>query len=224
MPEITTQGDVMILTIGNTKGGVGKTTIAINLAVARAMAGSDVWLIDGDSQGTAQTAISLRSAASRSPGIACSSYSDGTIMRSQIKQQMSKFEDIIIDIGARDSTALRAAITLADILLVPFQPRNFDVWALSDIASIINEANSMRDGLRCYAMLNMADPTNTSDNKEAAETVEDFPQLTFLNAPLRRRKSFANAAGMGLCVYELSPREKDVKACDELRELYGAIF
>ena len=50
----------MIITIGNTKGGVGKTTLAVNLAIARALAGRDVWLIDGDRQGTAQTAISIR--------------------------------------------------------------------------------------------------------------------------------------------------------------------
>ena len=43
----------MIITIGNTKGGVGKTTLAVNLAIARAMSGRDVWLIDGDRQGTA---------------------------------------------------------------------------------------------------------------------------------------------------------------------------
>ena len=47
----------MIITVGNTKGGVGKTTIALNLAIARALQGRDVWLIDGDRQGTAQTAI-----------------------------------------------------------------------------------------------------------------------------------------------------------------------
>ena len=41
----------MIITVGNTKGGVGKTTIAVNLAIARALAGRDVWLIDGDRQG-----------------------------------------------------------------------------------------------------------------------------------------------------------------------------
>ena len=41
----------MIVTVGNTKGGVGKTTIAVNLAIARALAGRDVWLIDGDRQG-----------------------------------------------------------------------------------------------------------------------------------------------------------------------------
>ncbi len=47
----------MIVTVGNTKGGVGKTTLALNLALARALAGRDVWLIDGDRQGTAQTAM-----------------------------------------------------------------------------------------------------------------------------------------------------------------------
>lgn len=41
----------MIITVGNTKGGVGKITLAVNLAIARALAGRDVWLIDGDRQG-----------------------------------------------------------------------------------------------------------------------------------------------------------------------------
>ena len=64
----------MIITIGNTKGGVGKTTLAVNLAIARALAGRDVWLIDGDRQGTAQTAISIRAEAGDQPGIACATY------------------------------------------------------------------------------------------------------------------------------------------------------
>ena len=47
----------MIITVGNTKGGVGKTTLAVQLAIYRALAGRDVWLIDGDRQGTAAAAI-----------------------------------------------------------------------------------------------------------------------------------------------------------------------
>ena len=58
----------MIITVGNTKGGVGKTTLAVNLAIARALTGRDVWLIDGDRQGTAQAAISIRAEAGHTPG------------------------------------------------------------------------------------------------------------------------------------------------------------
>jgi chromosome partitioning protein len=214
----------MILAVGNAKGGVGTTTIAVNLAVARALAGRDVWLVDGDAWGTAQIAVCVRLKANRKPGLTCSGYPDGSILRAQVDQQKSKYDDVIIDIGARDSATLRAALMLADVLLVPFQPSSFDVWALSDIVSMINEVNGMRDGLRSLAMLNMADPTNTSDNAEAAETVQDFPQLEYMPNSLRRRKAFANAAAAGLCVYELASREKDAKACDELAALYGAIY
>ena len=118
----------MIITIGNTKGGVGKTTLAVNLAIARALAGRDVWLIDGDRQGTAQTAISIRAEAEHVPGIACATYPDGPTLRAQVQQQAAKFDDVVIDAGGRDSTALRAALVLSDVLLVPFQPRSYDVW------------------------------------------------------------------------------------------------
>ncbi|WP_209308700.1 AAA family ATPase [Sphingomonas corticis] len=107
----------MILTVGNTKGGVGKTTLAVQLAISRALEGRDVWLIDGDRQGTAGAAISARSITGRSPGIACAQYPDGAQLRTQINQQRDKWQDIVIDAGGRDSTALRAALVLTDVLV-----------------------------------------------------------------------------------------------------------
>lgn len=213
----------MMVTVGNTKGGVGKTTIAVNLAIARAISGRDVWLIDGDRQGTAQTAISIRAENGHTPGIACATYPDGQTLRAQVQQQGSKFDDIIIDAGGRDSTALRAALVLSDVLLIPFQPRSYDVWALSDIAALVDEARSVRDGLRCYAMLNCADPgDSSSDNAEAASAVADVPQFEYLPTIIRRRKAFANAAGAGLSVLELKPEDK--KATEELKSLLKALF
>lgn len=213
----------MILTIGNTKGGVGKTTLAVQLAIARAMSGRDVWLIDGDRQGTATAAIAARAESGRQPGIACAQYPDGTTLRSQVQQQRGKFEDIIIDAGGRDSTALRAALVLSDVLLVPFAPRSYDVWALEDMAALVDEARSVRDGLRAFAVLNLADAgEHSADNTEAAAAVADVPQFDYLPTPIRRRKAFSNAGGAGLAVAELTPR--DAKACGELDALFAAVF
>lgn len=212
----------MIVTVGNTKGGVGKTTLALNIAIARALAGKEVWLIDGDRQGTAQTAISIRAEAGQAPGIACATYPDGTTLRAQVQQQRDKYDDIIIDAGGRDSTALRAALVLSDVLVVPFQPRSYDVWALNDIAALVDEARSVRDGLRAVAILNCADPGETSvDNIEAAQAVSGVPQFEYLATPIRRRKAFANAAGQGMSVLEKSG---DKKAAEEMTALISALF
>lgn len=213
----------MIIAIANTKGGVGKTTLAVQIAVSRALAGRDVWLIDGDRQGTAAAAIAARSEAERAPGIACAQYPDGPQLRSQVQQQAHKWDDIVIDVGGRDSTALRASLILADVLLVPFAPRSYDVWALEDMASLVDEARSVRDGLDAYALLNMADPGERStDNAEAAEAVVDVPQFTYLPTVIRRRKAFSNAGGSGLAVSELTP--KDPKAIAEMAALMDIIF
>mgnify|MGYP000983731150 CR=1 FL=1 len=213
----------MIVTVGNTKGGVGKTTLAVNLAIALALAGRDVWLIDGDRQGSAQTAISIRADAGHEPGIACATYADGPTLRAQVRQQAAKFDDIIIDAGGRDSSALRAALVLSDVLLVPFQPRSYDVWALDDMAVLVDEARGVRDGLRAVAILNCADPgTASTDNVEAAVAVAEIPQFEYLDTPIRRRKAFANAAGQGLSVLEHRPADK--KAIEELKALVHVLF
>lgn len=213
----------MIIAIGNTKGGVGKTTLAVQLAVTRALAGRDVWLIDGDRQGTAAAAIAARNEADRKPGIACAQYPDGPALRSQVQQQREKWDDIIIDVGGRDSTALRAALILADVLVVPFAPRSYDVWALDDMAALVDEARSVRDGLQAYAVMNLADPgTNSADNAEAAAAVAEVTQFQYLATPIRRRKAFSNAGGAGLSVAELTPR--DPKAIAELDALVASLF
>ena len=112
----------MIIAVANTKGGTGKTTTAVQLALYRQSLGHEVWLVDGDEQQSALTAVSIRSENNVKPALACSAYSDARTLKSQIEAQINKWEDIIIDVGGRDTGALRAALLVCDLLLVPVQP------------------------------------------------------------------------------------------------------
>lgn len=210
-----------IVAVLNTKGGVGKSTIAFNLAVVRAMAGNDVWLIDGDRQGSSMQAIAQRCEYGELPVVAAAHYTDGPTLRAQVQQTKHKYKDVVIDAGGRDSTAMRAALMLADIVLIPFLPRSIDIWAMSDMAILVKEANSMRDGLRVYAILNSAD-VRGSDNAAAAEAVAEFEGIEYLNAPIGRRKAFADAFGSGRSVLEW--KLKDEKAMMEINRLVTCIF
>ena len=211
----------MIVTVGNTKGGVGKTTLALNLAIARALQGRDVFLIDGDRQETAQTAIDIRAASEVKPAIACAVYTEGRTIINQVKLLAPKFDDIIIDCGGRDTGALRAACGMSNVVVVPFAPRSLDVWALTQIDSLIDEVRVARVDLRVLAVLNNADPQG-QDNEEAAAVMANFPGMEMLSTPIRRRKAVANAAGKGLSILEYTP--KDLKAQEELNELMLAVF
>jgi chromosome partitioning protein len=217
----------MILTVGSTKGGTGKTTLALQLALVRVIGGTDVLLVDADRQGTAQAAVAMRADANRTPGLACSHFHDERVLRAQVQQQAGKYADVIIDAGGRDSAALRMAMMLSDVLLVPVQPRSFDVWAVHDLATLIDGAQEARTDrglspLRVLAVLNLADPGSAPDNAAAVEALTDVKQVAWLDAPIRRRKAIANASGLGLAVGELTPR--DEKACAEFAALARNVF
>jgi chromosome partitioning protein len=159
--------------------------------------------------------------------VACVHYPDERVLRAQVQQQAGKYTDVIIDAGGRDSAALRMALVLSDILLVPIQPRSFDVWAVQEVARLIEGAQDARADrgvapLRTLAVLNLADPGAAPDNAATIAALADLPQLAWIDTPIRRRKAFANASGLGLAVAELTPR--DEKACRELAELVGNVF
>lgn len=211
----------MIICVGNTKGGVGKTTIALNLAIARALQGREVMLIDGDRQETAQTAIDIRAAAGKTPSIACAVYSEGRTLISQVGLMRSKFDDIIIDSGGRDSAALRAAMGMSDVVVVPFAPRSLDVWALAQLDSLVEEVKGAHPNMRVIAVLNAAD-TQGHDNEDAAAAVADYPNMQYVATPIIRRKAIANAAGQGMSILEYTP--KDAKGIEEMTALVNVVF
>jgi chromosome partitioning protein len=210
----------MIVAVVQTKGGVGKTTLTVNLAVERAIrAKRDVLLVDADEQGTATDFSALRAEKLGQTGYSAIQLA-GNAVRTQVQKLKDKFDDVFIDTGGRDTQALRAALTVADIALVPFQPRSFDVWTLDKVAALIGEAKSFNESLRAYALLNCADASGP-DNVAAAISLTEHPEITYLDSPIGRRKAFPNANAIGLSVLEASPADR--KACDELIRLANRI-
>jgi len=206
-----------IIALLNTKGGVGKTTTALNLAVGRALQGRNVLAVDGDRQGSLLTALTNRG--DRAPIVAVCQYVEGQALRQQVQRAADHYDDIVIDAGGRDNTALRAALLLADKIVVPFMPRSFDVWALEDMSTLLSEARAIKDVV-AYALLTMAD-SRGNDNTEASDAVPSGVQL--MPVTVGRRKAFADAAGAGLSVLEL-PGNRDAKAIAEMQALLAAVF
>jgi chromosome partitioning protein len=207
----------VIVTVGNVKGGVGKTTLAVNIAIALART-QEVLLVDGDEQGTAAAFTELRTAELGSPGYTAVTLHGGAI-RTQVRQLAPKYSHVVIDVGGRDTGSLRAALTISDVVLIPVKPRSFDLWGVDQTAVLVKEAREINDGLRAIAVLNEADAQG-KDNEAALEALADVEGVETAPLLIVRRKAFPDAASSGLSVLEY----ENPKARAELMQLVTHLF
>ena len=211
----------MVLTLGHTKGGVGKSTLALNIAVERLLAGVDTLIVDGDPKQTSiSKAIGIRADAGRAPAVPCIVLDDAKALRHQVGLLKSKYQDIVIDIGGKDSNALRAALTVTDALLLPIGPESVEVWAIDDILELVDEVRSLND-FRVLAVLNRAKPAG-HDNADTITVIQEYAGITLVPGSIGNRGIFSSAFGRGQSVAEYKPRNR--KAAAELATLMLAVY
>lgn len=210
----------MILSVGGIKGGSGKTTIAVNIAVSKALEGKKVLLVDGDNQKSSLKWSIARSANAGRVPLTVVHLSESAVL-TQVRQMSPDYDEVIIDVGGRDTTSLRASMLVCDKFLTPFRPRSFDIWTVEDIENILREALLMNPKIKPYAVINQADPRGV-DNQEAKRILNKSSILKTLDAVICQRKTFANSSSEGLGILEHNPIDK--KAEKEMRSAIQQIY
>lgn len=210
----------MIALIGGTKGGTGKSTLAINFAVLRALAGRDVLLVDTDKQGSASLWAATR------PGnkavITCVS-TFGDKAGDEIAKLAPRFQDVLIDAGGFDSVELRSSMLMAEVMVVPARPGVFDFYALANADKLISSAKSFNKRLRSMILLNcMPSHPNSTDAATMRDSVDALVNLQPIDAIIRQRRAFYDSTLLGLGVAEMVTQ--DEKAVFEIRHAAKEIF
>jgi chromosome partitioning protein len=207
-----------ILVIGGVKGGVGKSTVAANLAVLAARDGRDVLLIDADPQETTVTWAAARTEQASDLAPVTTVAIVGKQIRDELKRLSEKYDTIVVDAGARDTTTQRAALSVAGTVLLPFPPRGPDLWTLDAVAQTVGDIRTINEDLRAVAFVNRADPVG-SDNEEAeAAFAEHHEVIEAIPVRIGNRKGIAVAHLMGLAAVEA--HRPDPKAVAELDALF----
>jgi chromosome partitioning protein len=212
----------VVVCIGGIKGGTGKTTIATNLACIAAGQGSDILLVDADEQESSYDFTMLRKEYHPDAKSYTCIKLTGRAVRNEILQLKSKYDHIVIDTGGRETTSQRAALSIADILLVPVQPRSFDVWAMGSVKKVVEEMQAANPEIHALSFLSRADLASGTvargegrDNANAAELLKETEVVEFLDAPIGNRKAFSRATAQGLAVTEFTGKDFSQAAIEE---------
>ena len=189
----------MIIGLLNQKGGVGKTTLSVNLAASLARTGARLLLIDVDPQGSALDWAAAREGESL--------FSVIGFPRATIHKEIGKigqgYDHIIIDGPPRVTDLSRSAIMASDVVLIPVQPSPYDIWSVDEIVKLTEEARVYRDNQKVTFVINRK-IANTIIGRDVREALANY-SIPTMTAAVTQRVIYAEAVAQGRAVYELDP-------------------
>jgi chromosome partitioning protein len=189
------------------KGGAGKTTLALHLAAAAQDAGSVSLIIDTDPQATASQWAAWRQDAP--PEVIDSPPPRLAAKVAQAKAQGARL--IVVDTPPHADSAARAAVEIADLVLIPCRPSAFDLSAIQTTAKLVQLLRKP-----AFVVFTAGSPNAPRMYAEASELVNSYgtPPCPVI---LPDRAAYRHASAEGRTVMEAEPAGK---AAEEVRDLY----
>jgi chromosome partitioning protein len=201
---------VKTIAVLSQKGGSGKTTISLNIAIAATLKGKSVVIIDLDPQQSATRWSRLR--ATETPVIL---PGHGPNLADLIERARNGGADlVIIDTAPKSESAALVAARLADLILIPCQPSNLDLDAIADTVNIASLAQ--RPAL--FVMNNCRASSSLAD--QAEDALRDY-HLPIAPVRLGNRVAFVKSLSEGKGVIEYEPRSP---AGREIKLLYASVI
>jgi chromosome partitioning protein len=203
----------LVISVVNSKGGSGKTTLATNLARAIQLDGNEVVVIDTDPQGTASDWSKNQPEGYDLPVI---HVSNASLLDTDLARLTASYDVAVIDGSAKLEKGTGTCVRAADAVLIPVQPTPPDVWGVADVAGVVK-----RTGTPAGIVVSRA-ITGTNLASEIVEGLEGY-DLPVFEGRTHQRVAYAEAMFSGQTVLDVRAPKAQQEVQQVATELAGLL-
>jgi chromosome partitioning protein len=188
----------MIISFVNQKGGVGKTTLSVNVAACLATQCGKILLIDADKQGSASTWAGLRS----EPAFQVVSIARENMAKEALRLA-TDFDHTVIDGPPHAEQIARSCIIASDVVILPIEPSGLSTWASDLTVRQVSEAQAFKGNLKCGFVVSRKIGNTVIGRDIRAMAAE--AGIPILATEIEQRVAFAESMTLGKTIFEWNP-------------------